>query len=202
MTKKLLPEEMGKNLEDFAQDAKLLEEARSLGQRTNREVAESLEKSPHDGARAREMGRRAAEAFAKAEAEEKEKEKEKDKEEEKKAKMVALAPRRLYRWVGPAAIAASVLALFGFERDAIVLWFSGPIVTSPFDGGPNYERARKLQEEAWNDYRDGRFAECLQKLDEAKVLYPDGDKDPDVERLRKNAGMGLAGDAGPRGSQE
>jgi hypothetical protein len=192
MTKKLTPEEMGENLEDFAEDARLLEEARGLGQRTNRDVAESLAKSPHDAARAREMGRRAAEAFAKAEA----------KEKEKKPKVFPLAPRRAYRWAFPAAIAASFLALFAFGRSVIVAWLSGPTVTSSLDGGPNYEPARKLREQAEDDCRLGRFGDCLRRLDEAKALYPAGDADPDIQRLRRNAEERLAREAGPAGSQK
>jgi hypothetical protein len=66
--KNLTPEEQGKNLEEFAE---LEEEAKRLGSMTKAEVAASIQSSGHDQEEAREIGRRAAEAFAKAKAEEK-----------------------------------------------------------------------------------------------------------------------------------
>jgi hypothetical protein len=67
--KKPTPEEMGRNLEEFAFWHSLEKEAELLGTRTKRELEASSTLTPEQRARAREMGRRAKEAYAKAMAE-------------------------------------------------------------------------------------------------------------------------------------
>jgi hypothetical protein len=67
--KTVTPEEAGRNLEEFALWNGLAEEAELLGTKTRREVEASTQLSPEEWALARELGRKAKEAFAKAEAE-------------------------------------------------------------------------------------------------------------------------------------
>jgi hypothetical protein len=56
--KKLTPEEMGRNLEEWAFWEELKKEAEALGTKTKGEVEASITLSPEDQARAREMERR------------------------------------------------------------------------------------------------------------------------------------------------
>ena|ERR1700722_6351982 len=95
MAKKLTPEEMGRNLEEFVFWHSLEKEADLLGTMTKREVEASITLSPEDQARAREMGRKANEAFAKARAEKEARAKEEQSAvAEPESKVVSLDERR------------------------------------------------------------------------------------------------------------
>ena len=59
------------------------------------------------------------------------------------------------------------------------------VPTSTAVGEPAPSQAAKLREEAFEACGRGRWAECEQKLDEAKALDPDGDVDPDVRNARR-----------------
>jgi hypothetical protein len=63
---------------------------------------------------------------------------------------------------------------------------------------PSARPARALVVEAWAAFRAGEVEESLAKLDEAKRLYPPGDDEPDVVRLRTLAARALAPEAGPQ----
>jgi hypothetical protein len=195
MSRKPTAEEMGKNLEDFAEDAKLLEEARGLGQRTKRDVAQSIEGSGHDEARAREMGRRFAEEFAKQEAEIQAAKADSAKGAEKNAESSARTseapergPKRRLRWAWPLGIAAGFATALAAGWPTIEVWLEGA-VASPGggDAGPKEREARDLVLRASEDYAAGRYRECLEKLDRATALEPALASDPDVSELRAAA---------------
>jgi hypothetical protein len=120
------------------------------------------------------------------------------------AKVVPLPSRRLSRWLVPAAIAASFAALLGLEGEALVAWIesTGPnLVGSARDAAGDEADAKKLRDEAREDYRQGRFEDCLKRLDEAWALDHRGDLDPNVTELRKNAAARLSKDGGAAGTE-
>jgi hypothetical protein len=199
MSDKLTPEEMAKNLEEFAEDFRLEEEARRLPTMTKAEVAASLAGSGHDQEKARAIGRRAAEAFAKAAAEAEAKRA----AEAPVAKVVPIGSRRAVRYLVPLAAAAAVVAaLAAFEGPAIVAWLSAP--PGPDDirvgaGRGRLEEAHALRQDAYKDYSAERYAECLQKLDEAKALDASGETSVEWLRARAQAGLAEAGAQGGAG---
>jgi hypothetical protein len=114
------------------------------------------------------MGRRAAEAFAKAKAEADAK----LAAEAPVAEVVPLRPRRAVRYLIPlSAAAAAVLALAAFEGPAMVAWLENPSGANLVGAGRGgREEARALRQDAYRDCTAKRYAECLQKLDEARVI--------------------------------
>jgi hypothetical protein len=201
MSSKLTPEEMGRNLEELVQAEELVEEAKRLGTLTKGEVAESIASSGHDQERARAMGRRAAEAFAKAAAEAKDKEAAKvapdAKLAEKPTSIAPLPPPRPSRWAIPLGIAATFAAVLGLEGQTLVAWFNGvgpTTVGSGKDAGAEHTRALALDDAALEDYRQGHYADCLRKLDEAKALDPETAGIPSVVQLRKDAEAAMVRD--------
>jgi hypothetical protein len=69
----------------------------------------------------------------------------------------------------------------------------GPATQSPA------ELAKNLRYEAYEACGDYRWAECEQKLDEAKRLDPGGDGEPNVQQARRAVYEGLGGDGGGMG---
>jgi hypothetical protein len=196
MSTKPTPEQMGKNLEDFAADAKLEEEADRLGTRKKGEVAESLALSEEDRERARALGQRAAEAFAKRKAEAK---------PLLPPPQIAPAPsRKIARWAVPLGIAATFAMVLAMEREALLAWIQnlGPTtVGSARDAGGDRAEANELRGRAREDYRQGRFEDCLKKLDAAKALDPEGEANAEITAMRSHAAAELARDAAARGAE-
>ncbi len=56
---------------------------------------------------------------------------------------------------------------------------------------PPQSRASELRNEAFDACGRGHWAECEQKLDEAKALEPEGERDPDVQHARRMASEAL-----------
>ena len=189
MSTKPTPEEMGRNLEDFAEDAKLEEEAKRLGTRTKAEVAARSNLSEENRQRARALGQRAADAFAEAKA-----------KEGPRAVHASDAPRpppsRGMRWGLPLGIAAGFAAVAAVEGQAILAWLQGPVTPPPMhDAGPGQDRARELVAEAREECRVGRYAECVVKLNQAERIDPALERDPAAVELRAGAEAKLRDEA-------
>jgi hypothetical protein len=196
MSTKPTPEQMGKNLEDFASDAKLEEEAHRLGTRKKGEVAESLALSEEDRQRARALGQRAAEAFAQRKVE--------AKPLAPPSKTAPAPPRKIARWAVAVGIAATFAMVLAMGGEALLAWIEnlGPTtVGSARDAGDDRAEANELRGRAREDSRQGRFEDCLKKLDAAKALDPAGDANAEITAMRSHAAAELAQDAAARGGE-
>jgi hypothetical protein len=124
---------------------------------------------------------------------------------EKRARELApaapIAPRSRARRMGPVAIAA-VLVLGGgvvvalMNSAAIVAYLKGEPIrpdlpwTPPSATPTPEQRAAALRSEAYAACVAEKWDECGRKLEEAKVLDPAGDEDPQVTAARKAAAEG------------
>jgi hypothetical protein len=90
-----------------------------------------------------------------------------------------------------ALVAASVLLYVGVRLGRMVPESTAETVR--WNGGPNYNSAHDLRYAASVANAEHRYADALRMLDEAKALYPNGEDDKDIQRLRGNVTAGLAG---------
>jgi hypothetical protein len=102
-------------------------------------------------------------------------------------------------WVGVALAAGVAVAFFvSSRRDEVVAAGHRPDVVGH---GP-IAQAALLRKQAYLDYRNGHYRKCIELLDEARVLDPEGDADPRVKYAREMAGRELlsapGGEAGAR----
>jgi hypothetical protein len=191
---KLTPEQMGKVLEDLAEEAELERfddmtseqieaEARAAGvdiEKTRAAAARILEEAENKRAA------RAKEAPAPA---------------TQKPEVVRLEDRKkarspFPRWGTVLAIAAAFVLGFGIARQTGL--FEPPDVVGHANDDPRAvarASALRLQDEAKQDALHLRWRTCLEKLDQAKALFPALDRDPEVQDLRSAALAELA-DAG------
>jgi hypothetical protein len=196
MNRKPTPEEMGQNLEEFAEKHELLEEADRLATRTKGEVLASLASSPHDQERAKEMGRRAAEAFAKAR-----REREAEGPVKPAAAIAVIEPpsRSPVRWMLPLGLAAGFAMTAAFEGSAILAWLEGP-VTPPNtqDASGPHNRALELVAEAREDCKSARWDDCVIKISNATNLEPALSRNPEVTEMRRMAEQKLLEESMPK----
>jgi hypothetical protein len=189
------PEELGKLVEELAQR----EEWAGVDTLSDAEREARLDKSGIDRDKARAIGDRVhakIEATAKTRADASA-EKAAGPKAEPPAAVVRLDDRRRERFArvqryATFAVAACVLLGIG-------VWLGRTTddprgVAGAFDGGPNYHRMRKLQQEARDAFQDHRYARCLEKLDEAKALGA-YENDEDAS-MRRDALAALAREAG------
>jgi hypothetical protein len=196
MSRKLTPEEMGQNLEEFAEKHALLEEAEKLETRTKAEVLAIVAASPHDHERAREIGRRAAEAFAQDR-----REREAESGPQPAAAMLAIEPpsRSPVRWMLPLGLAAGFAMTAAFEGSAILAWIEGPVKPPKIeDAGPRDERPLELLAQAREDYAQARWTDCLLKLSHATSLQPALSRNPEVMEMRRTAEQRLLEESTPK----
>jgi|HubBroStandDraft_1064217.scaffolds.fasta_scaffold55767_2 hypothetical protein len=195
MNRKPTPEEMGQNLEEFADKHELLQEAERLGTRTKAEVLASLASSPHDQERAKEMGRRAAEAFAKGQ---------RGPESQGFVKPVtavlAIEPpsRPGVRWMLPLGLAAGFALTVAFEGPAILAWIEGPVNPKMQDAGPPHRKAEELVAQAREDCKSARWSDCILKISNATSLEPALSSNPEVTEMRRMAEEKLLEESTPK----
>jgi hypothetical protein len=190
---KLTPEQMGKVLLDLADEADL----ESADDMTDAEVDASARAAGVDVEKTRAAARRIIDAA----------EKKRAARAEARATAPSEAPRVVRlderratragfpRWTAALALAAAILIFIGIaNRDEI--FGTGPhdIVTHPVTDPA--DAARKLVHAASEDAANQRWEACLDKLGRAEVFVPELRTDPEVEKLRRAALLGLA-EAGP-----
>jgi hypothetical protein len=89
------------------------------------------------------------------------------------------------------------------EGESLLVWIEGGPVTvgSAREAGGDRAEANKLRDRAREDSRQGRFEDCLRKLDAAKALDPAGDANAEITALRSHAEAEIAKDAAARGAE-
>jgi hypothetical protein len=89
--------------------------------------------------------------------------------------------KRLIAWLAAAAIVALAV-----ERREVIAWFQREVPPEPEK--PRYEvvRAEALRREALAACDVGRWAECEEKLDEARALDGKGETDSRVTAARRS----------------
>jgi hypothetical protein len=95
---------------------------------------------------------------------------------------VAAIKRRRLR---PAVVVSAALALAAGVALVIVAQQESPIVTSPPPSNADSARAHRL--EAKEACKQQQWERCLEELDEARKVDPDGDRAPEVQELRRRA---------------
>lgn len=99
--------------------------------------------------------------------------------------VAVLRPKRSRRAVVAAAVIALAAGIALVVRSALE---PTPVAAHHPDQAPAAARARDLRAEARDDCAAKSWATCLEKLDEARALDPDGDESPEVQSLRRAAG--------------
>jgi hypothetical protein len=195
MNRKPTPEEMGQNLEEFADKHELLKEAERLGTRTKGEVLASLASSPHDQERAKEMGRRAAEAFAKSQ---------RGPESQGFVKpavaVAAIEPpsRPVVRWMVPLGLAAGFALTAAFEGPAILAWIQSPVDPPKMQDASTPRKAEELLAQAREDCNGARWTDCILKISKATTLEPALSSNPEVTEMRRMAEQRLLEESTPK----
>jgi hypothetical protein len=115
-------------------------------------------------------------------------------ESKKPAPVIPLAPRRsgslrvvaLY-----AAAAAAALALLGGGAAVAVHYLSSPEEKPRSLPAAPPPAARELRRDAFARCNEHQWGACLYGLDQAKELDPEGDADPRVQEVRRQAEAGM-----------
>jgi hypothetical protein len=97
----------------------------------------------------------------------------------------------------PAVAAGVTLSLAGLVALMVQMSKPQPIVASPVQGLTAEERGQNIRYAARGECRVERWKACLDRLDEAREMDPNGDGEPDVQALRKLATERLSQPASP-----